>query len=192
VSVYARIFGLSPGTTYYYRLLAENEGGKGKYGDQEGAFTTSPALSTAKPGPTTTATTSSVPPPGPSTSEVATLIAKQLIPSGRTAAISSLLKHGLFGAVFKAPEAGTAVIYWYYLPRGAKLAKASRAPAPVLVASGKLTFKSATKGTIELHLSTAGKRLLRHASKIRLTAKCVFTPTGKAAITMLKTFELKR
>jgi hypothetical protein len=182
---------LSPGTTYYYRLLTENEGGKGKYGAQEGAFTTSPALSTAKPGPPK-ATTSTVPPPGPSTSEVATLIGKQLIPSGRTAAISSLLKHGVFGAVFKAPEAGTAVIDWYYLPRGAKLAKASRAPAPVLVASGKLTFKSATKGTIELHLSTAGKRLLRHASKIRLTAKCVFTPTGKAAITMLKTFELKR
>ena len=186
LAVYARLFGLSPGTTYYFRLVAENEGAKAAA--QEGSFTTAPALSSPK----------SITPPakaaatGPSSSELAALIAKQLAPSGRAAAISALLRHGVFSAPFKAPEAGTATIDWYYLPRGAKLAKASHGPKPLLVASGALTFKAAGTITIKLHLSEAGKSLLRHATKIRLTARCVFTPAGHAAVATLKSFELKR
>jgi hypothetical protein len=89
--------------------------------------------------------------------------------------------------VFKALEAGTAVIGWYYLPPGKK-AK----PKPVLVASGKLTFSAAGTATVKLKLTAAGKVLLRHAKRLKLTAEGTFTPTGKTPITAFKTFVLKR
>ena len=97
--------------------------------------------------------------------------------------------------MFKAPQAGTAVIDWYYLPPGAKLAaKAAakkRPPAPVLVASGKRTFYEAGSGVIKVRLTAAGRTLLKHSKRIRLTAKAVFTSPGKAALAATKTFELK-
>jgi len=188
VAVYARLDALTPGTTYYFRLLAENEGGR--TGSQEGALTTAPAIPSGKSAPTQPKGPVSSQ-SGPTTAEIGALIGRQLAPTGRTAAISALLRKGLFSALFKAPVAGTAAIGWYYLPRGAKFAKSQHGPKPVLVASGQLTFHSATTATIKLHLSPAGKRLLRRAAKLRLTARCVFAPTGKAPITMLKSFELR-
>jgi hypothetical protein len=197
VPVYARVFNPSPSTTYYFRITAAN-------GDQAesatGTFTTPAALHFGGPG------TTGEGPSGPSNTgtistahnaigEVEAAIAAHLPPSGREATIAALLKNGGFASVFKAPQAGTALIDWYYLPPGAKLAaKAAgkkRAPAPVLVASGKRTFYEAGSGVIKVRLTAAGKKLLRRSKRIRLTAKAVFTSPGKAAIAATKAFELK-
>ena len=104
------------------------------------------------------------------------------------------------------------MIGWYYIPPGATLAAKSsltgkssvtgksaggrpatkkRTPRPVLVASGRRTFYAAAPGVIKIHLTTAGRRLLEHSKEIRLTARAVFTPVGKAAITVSKKFELR-
>jgi hypothetical protein len=114
--------------------------------------------------------------------QIAALLGQQLIPSGKAAKIGALLKAGGLTMPFQALEAGTAVIGWYEVPAGAKLARHSSAK-PVLVALGRVTFLAAGTGKIKVGLTAAGKRLLKHAKRLRLTAKGVFTPLGQAPVT---------
>jgi hypothetical protein len=193
VAVYARIFELKPSTTYFYRVAAENERGSGS---AVGSFTTSARapVSSGAPGPAQAAPSAPSAASGVAASRsasIAAAIAKQLAPSGRSAKIAALFKAGFYGLRLKALEAGTAVVRWYYLPHGAKLGGKGK-HAPVLVASGTVKFRSAGTATVKLRLTLTGRRLLAHARQLRLTATCVFTPVGSAAITAVKAFELKR
>lgn len=122
-----------------------------------------------------------------------TLIAlrKQLTPSGKAATIAALRKSRAFHLKFKALSPGKAVVSWYHVPKGAKLAKKDK-PKPVLVATGKATFTAAGTKTITVRLTSAGKRLLKRAKKLKLTARGTFTPTGKSTVSATKTFTLKR
>jgi hypothetical protein len=113
-----------------------------------------------------------------------------LIPSGKTSKIAALLKSGVFSVEFKALEAGKAVIDWYEVPPGAKLAKTKA--KPILVASGQFTFEAPGSAKLKIKLTPAGKALLKHAKQLKLTAMGVFTPTGKAPLMRVKTFTLKR
>ena len=121
--------------------------------------------------------------------QIATLLRRELTPSGKAAKIAALLKSGVFSISFRALEAGTAVIAWYEVPPGAHLASKTKAK-PVLVASGQRSFSRAGTAKIKIKLTAAGKRLLRHARRLKLTAKGAFTPTGKAPITTTKVFVL--
>ena len=112
-----------------------------------------------------------------------------LTPAGKTAKIAALRKSDGFTFTFRALEAGTAVIDWYQVPSGA--APASTKPKPVLVASGHASFSAAGSGKLKVNLTTAGKRLLKKAMSLKLTAKGMFTPTGGAAVIATKTFVLK-
>jgi len=198
VASYARVFRLSPSTTYFFRIVTENDGGKGNTGVAEGQFRTAERegveIQTTTQPTNKSGTTSTT----PSDAVLAAMIVKQLVPMGKTATITKLLKLGVYKLLFKAPAAGVAALSWYYLPSDASLSKKSRHGAkPVLVAKGKKTFSSATSATIKLDLTPSGRRLLlgdllSGLKKVQLTAKCVFTPTGKKAITTLKTFSLKR
>jgi hypothetical protein len=123
--------------------------------------------------------------------QIAALLAGQLIPSGRAAKIAALLKHGGWAELFRALEAGTAVIDWYELPKGATLARKAKAK-PVLVAAGHLTFSVAGTETLKVKLTSAGRRLLKHAKQLKLTAKGTFTPTGNTPVTTTRIFILKR
>jgi hypothetical protein len=129
--------------------------------------------------------------PGISSAQVATLLGQQLTPSGKTTKIGVLLKNGELTMTFKAPEAGTLIVQWYELPSGAKLAKHSKAKA-VLVASGQMTFSAASTVKIKVKLTAAGRKLLKHAKQVRLTAKGVFTTAGKAPVSVTKTVLLRR
>ncbi len=190
VSVYAKIFELQPSTTYFYRVVAENERGPGS---DVGSFTTparsSGSSSSPPPAPTGTAATGVA---ASKSAGLAALLASQLDPSGRGAKIAALLRAGLYRARFKAPEPGTTSIRWYYLPRGAKLGGKGK-HAPVLVASGTWKFSAAGVATIKIRLSAKGRLLLSHAKQIRLTATCTFTPPpGSKPTAVSRTFELKR
>jgi hypothetical protein len=125
--------------------------------------------------------------PGISSAQIAALLGQQLIPSGKAARITVLLKSGGLTMSFKALEAGTLVVGWYELPPGAKLAMHTTAK-PVLVAYGQMTFAAAGAGTIKVKLTAAGKRLLKHAKRLKLTAKGVFTPSGGAGVGTTKGF----
>jgi hypothetical protein len=118
---------------------------------------------------------------------IAALIRAQLTPRGHAARIAALLKSGGLKVMFKAPQAGTVAIYWDYLQRAGR-----HKPPAVLVASGKLTLRSAGSGALMIRVSRAGRRLLGGAKRIRLTATCIFTPLGAAPIRASATFELKR
>jgi Trypsin/IPT/TIG domain len=106
-----------------------------------------------------------------------------------TAKIAALLKSGLALTV-SAPEAGVAVINWYQVPPGAKLARAKA--KPVLVASGQASFSAAGTARLKLKLTAAGRRLLKSAKSFKLTAKGIFTPTGQAPVSVRKSLTLKR
>ena len=208
VPVFIRIYGLSPTTVYHYRVVARGEGGTGEGEDK--TFTTLAEEPFSTPGqhgagPAPSSSSSGQPKGG-----VAAFSASQLKPTGKAANIGALLKNGFFKQKLTTSEAGTAVVKWYYLPPGAKLPGASaakqaksaaekgagkaakKAPPPVLVASGSVTFHAAGTASVKLRLTGAGRRLLRHSKRIRLTATCAFTPVGGAAVATSGTFQLSR
>lgn len=157
---------------------------------------TSTSLSTSTATTTSTQTTQSTttqPLTVVSSAQIAAGLAAQLTPSGNAATISVLLKSGAAALSTKALEGGTLVIDWYYLPPGAKLAKKTKTKAkPVLVATGTHEFSGAATATIKIKLTGAGKRLLKHAKKLKLTAMGTFTPTGKTPVSSTRAFLLKR
>ncbi|HEY5318825.1 MAG TPA: Ig-like domain repeat protein [Solirubrobacteraceae bacterium] len=120
--------------------------------------------------------------------EIKAVLAKKITPKGKPAKIGAILKSGGYKLAFAAPEAGRVVVDWYLVPKGAHLAKAR----PVLVATGRATFKAAGTTTIKIKLTAEGKRLLRRAGKLKLTAQETFSAAGQAPIVVRKTFTLKR
>jgi hypothetical protein len=120
--------------------------------------------------------------------QIKALLAKEITPRGKLAKIAALLKAGGYELSFVAPESGHVVISWYLVPNGAHLAKAQ----PVLVATGRAGFGNAATKMIKIKLTAAGKRLLQHANRMKLTAKGTFSPSGQAQIVARKTFIVKR
>jgi alpha-tubulin suppressor-like RCC1 family protein len=114
----------------------------------------------------------------------------QLTPRGKGAKIGRLSKKKGYTMSFTALAAGTAVINWYFVPKGAHLSKAK--PLPVLVASARKTFAGAGKLRMTIKLTAKGVRLVRKAKRIKLTAKGSFSVPGHAPVTAIKSFTLLR
>jgi hypothetical protein len=176
VPVFARIYGLHPSTTYHVRIVAVGEGGTADGADQ--TFTTREPLPEEHVTPP--------PPPGP---KGGVLSWSELKP--KAAKIAALLKKGGFSEQFTAPEPGTVVLRWYYLPRGTKFGGKGK-HAPVLVAAGKVTFTATGTKTVRLTLTHAGIHLLRSSKRIRLTATGSFTPATGQTDSMTAQFQLSR
>lgn len=191
VPVFARIYGLSPSTTYHFRTVAVGEGGTGDGADQ--SLTTQAPISFDEQNAARTPPPTSPPSSGNVTAAraVAAQIAKQLTALGRASRIGVLLKTGVLRAAFRAPEAGVAAIDWYYVPAPSAPAKAS-AGSRVLTASGRLRFKSAGQTTLTMRLTYAGRRLLTHSTSVRIIAVCIFAPVGAKPMKVARTFELRQ
>jgi hypothetical protein len=144
---------------------------------------TSTTTSTGSGGGTSTVATIS-------SAQLAASLGAQLVPSGKSATIGALLKHGGLAMPFTALEAGTLVVRWYQVPAGAKLAK-HPAPKSVLVASGHMTFSGADTAKVEIRLTAAGKRLLEHAKRVKLTANETFTGAVKVSASVTHKLTLK-
>lgn len=123
------------------------------------------------------------------TAQLKASLLSQLTPKGKAAKLASLAMRNSYSFSFTALSAGKLTIAWYFLPKGAHLARKAK---PVPFASGQLTFKAPGAKKITIKLTAKGKSLIKHKSSIKLTARGSFTPTGKKAITALKTFKLKR
>jgi hypothetical protein len=119
---------------------------------------------------------------------VRSALTNQLAPSGKSAKLANLLKTGGYTFSFSAPAAGSVVISWYEVPKGAHLSSAR----PILVATGSANAAKVGAVKVKIKLTTKGKQLLRHVRSMKLTAKGSFTPTGKVAVVVLKTFTAKR
>jgi alpha-tubulin suppressor-like RCC1 family protein len=114
---------------------------------------------------------------------------QQLGIKGRGVRIASLRKRKRYSYGFTALTAGTLAIAWYYVPPGAR---APSITAPVLLAAGHATFRTAGTKLVVLTLTSRGRKLLRHRSRIALVARGSFTPNGKRPLTATKSFSLAR
>ena len=113
-------------------------------------------------------------------------------PHGKAASIGRLLKAHGFTITVSSPEAGTLVTSWYMVPRGAHLTKAHKKAKPVLIATGRVRFTGPGSAKLKIKLTGTGKRLLKHARRMKLTGKSAFTPPGSAAVVSMKKFTLKK
>jgi hypothetical protein len=127
-----------------------------------------------------------------STAQILAVLGSELTRAQHGARISSLLKAGHYAFAFTAPGAGTLSVFWYEVPKGAHVSSAKSKPKPVLVAWCTVSFSAGTKKTVMLRLTRAGRKLLEHSRRIKLTAKGTFTPSGGHAVTWLKAFVLSR
>jgi hypothetical protein len=111
--------------------------------------------------------------------------------SGKAPKVGALLKHGGLTLAFSSSEPGTLVIEWWQVPPGAHLAKKGKLK-PVLVAQGEAIFARPGAGKVKIGLTRAGRRLLAGASRLKLTSRARFTPTGQSAIGASSALTLKR
>lgn len=126
----------------------------------------------------------------PSPAQLRAILTPQLLPA-RSITIGSLLKHGGLSMPVSAPETGSLSVQWLFVPGGAKLAKHTK-PKPVLIASGRLTLSASRAGLLKLKLTAQGKHLLKHARRMKLVVKGVFTPSGGTPVSISSRFQLKR
>ena len=126
----------------------------------------------------------------PSPAAIKSLLAKILVPSGKLARISALLKHGSYTVSFRAPGRGALSVSWFFVPKGAHLAKAKAKAKATLVASGKTSSHSAGTVKLTVKLTAKGRSLLKHAHRVKLTSKGVYTPSGARGVSTTKSFTL--
>ena len=119
----------------------------------------------------------------PTAAQLKSSLLRALRPSGSAAKIATLKRKGAYPMRFGALIAGSLRVSWSY--------KASRAK-PVTVAAGRATISRAGTVTVRVALTTAGKRLLKHAGHIRMTAKGSFVVAGQPAIAAAQAFSLSR
>ena len=107
--------------------------------------------------------------------EIASQLRREIRPRGVSATVASVLRsHGYTLGIY-APEPGAAVVSWYLAPRRVRR---GHADAPVLVASGRVSFTRAGTKKLRLRLTRAGRSLLARSKRVRLTARGTFTPQG--------------
>ena len=138
------------------------------------------ALLSPRPRPVTPATPT--PAPGstasrPSAAQIRALLRTQITPRGKAGKIGALLKRA-YRLQFRALTAGTAKVAWY---RGRKL-----------IASGRRSYAAAGLGTVSIKLTAAGRKALRRAKRLRLTAKGTFTSAPDPPVTATRAFTLRR
>lgn len=155
-------------------------------------FVVTSPIPPAPPTPTPSVTPIRVLAPAPTVAQIKAVLLSQLTPKGKAAKIAALLKKTSYTLPFRALTAGRALIDWYFLPKGAHVSKKRPKPKPVLFAEGKRSFAAPGTLPITVKLTAKGKKLIKHASSLKLTAKGSFTPVGARTITATKSFSLKR
>jgi hypothetical protein len=123
------------------------------------------------------------------TSVIRSRLSSALHVTGAKAKIKALLTHG-YQTSFNAPEAGRVTISWYQVPPGAHVAKTKTKPKPLLVASGSASASKPATIKVTVKLTGAGKRLLKHAHRAKLTGKGTFAPSGGKATSTTSSLNL--
>jgi hypothetical protein len=186
-AVSATVKGLTPGTEYHFRLVAENHQGSEK--GMDGSFkTASPAAKeptppTKEPSPTPTPTPT--PTPGPISPE------PEIVPPVGGSPVATLAlasaQHGdaVHGTIQVPAADGGARLEVQLLAQGASLAKVKRSSSSRV---GRFVRSSAPAGTVSftVALDAQAKRALRKHHKLALTVKIVLTPKHGAAMTLTR------
>lgn len=165
-------------TSSSYRLAAADKGAK-----------IAATVTATNDSGSTQATSDQVGPVAPSSAQVRAALVRALAAAGPAATLGQLLEEGGFVASINAPSPGQLLISWYLVPKGAHLTKAKQ---PTLVATVRSTLKHAGKAKVKIALTRKGRKLLKAAKRIKLTAKGSFTPAGAPTTSTTKAITLKR
>jgi hypothetical protein len=123
-----------------------------------------------------------------SAAQLKSLLLGLLVPGGKAAKIREVLKHGGYTASLEAPAAGGLSVSWYLAPTGSHAASAK----PVLVAAGHVNLAAAGPARLTIKLTAKGRSLLKHASKLKLTARGSLALHGRPAASEARPFTLRR
>lgn len=118
----------------------------------------------------------------PSEAQVKAALDAVLVPSGKAAKLAAILRARGYAYTFTAPSAGALAVDWE--------ARVKR--KTVLVAVTSRVIRAAKKASEELKLTSAGRELLRAASKVKIVSSATFTPNGTTSTTATRGFTLKR
>lgn len=146
---------------------------------------TPPVTVTPASPPATTLTS----PLAPSPAQIKALLSVILIPRGKAAKIKALLSHGGYSFGWDNPSAGRLVIAWYDVPTGAHV---SRQRTTALIATVSWSFSQPGMVKLTVGLTRQGRRLLKSAPRMKLTAKGIFVPRGTSATAEFMDFTLTR
>jgi hypothetical protein len=105
----------------------------------------------------------------------------------KTSDIKALLSAGGYSFSWNAPTAGHLFILWYQVSKRAHISRKAR---PILVASASRTFSHSGTVRLTLAFTSAGRRLLRFARHLNLTAIGSFTSVGQSATTIRRELTL--
>lgn len=122
-----------------------------------------------------------------SRAQIESLLLRQL--SAARPRAGRLLRYGGLSIYFGIPEPATLVVRWYRHHQSAQFGAAS---SPVLVASGRVRLERAGAALVEVKLTTAGRGLLKHASRLSLMVSATLTPAHAPAITASRSLSLRR
>ncbi len=128
--------------------------------------------------------------PSVSASQVLSRLSSELARLQHVVRIKALRKSHNYFFKFTAPAAGSLEYSWYEVPKGAHMSRKASKRKPVLVARATASFASASTKTVQLHLTSAGLRLIRSSRSIELTGKGIFTRSGQKPVSWLKSFLL--
>ena len=125
---------------------------------------------------------------GPTVLQIRAALSRGLVPQGNRAKIGALLRHGGYTFTFNAPSEARVIVTWFFLPPGAHVSKTK----PVKIASAQVTFTKAGAARVKVRLTGKGRGLLRHATSLKVIAKDTFTPVVGSAVSMKRSFKLRR
>jgi hypothetical protein len=117
----------------------------------------------------------------PSPAQLRALLSSLLTAHGKTAKITSLLRHGGYSLQWSAPSAGRLTVSWYATGARGRL---------ILIATASRSFARPATARIILALTAAGERLLRSSHSLMVRATASFAPEGHPATTAQKSFTL--
>lgn len=123
----------------------------------------------------------------PLVAQVRAQLRKDLVPTARPK-ISQIVKNHGFTQQLTALSAGVAQIAWYYVPKGAHLAR--QTSGPPLVAIGNKTLPRAGRATLHIRLTTTGENLLKKVRRLTIMVEGSFVRPHRPAVTARKTFLL--
>jgi virginiamycin B lyase len=118
------------------------------------------------------------------------LLRNALATPGPGLRIGSLLRVGGITVKVELPAPGTLTVSWYQVSKGARIGRAAK-PNVVLVARGRVTAAQRGKASLAIRLTSAGRRLLKHARRAALQSQASFSPKGGKATTMTGRVTLK-
>ena len=176
------------GHTIEVQVTATNSLGNASASSSASATVPTPTVTNTTPTTTPTTTTPTPAPTLPPPAVVSLALSGIGHPSG-TKAITALLKHASFASSFSAPSGGSLRVVWTtVVTTGTGKHKKHRT---VTVASGSGQASGAGKIRVSIHLTAAGKALLKAKPRsLAITATEKFEPTGGSWTTITKHFTL--